>query len=748
MAGLSAAALPTTSSEAGGMRRQDEHPLTSDRLIDRVLDYQPDADVVRLERAFEFARTHHGEQKRASGDPYYFHPVAVAGLLTQVRLDEVSIIAGLLHDVVEDTDVGLDEVETLFGRDVRDLVDGVTKLTRLEYRSEETKQAENFQKFILATVDDVRVLLVKLADRLHNMRTLGHLKEHKRVRIARETMEIYAPLARRVGLYHVASELEDRSFEQLNPDARAAMRQQLEQLETVNKIDLDHIRQDLMMLMEAHGVSCRIKGRRKTPYSIWRKLERKEISFRDVADIFAFRIIVSDHAAECYRVLGILHTEWACLPDRFRDFISVPKPNGYQSLHTTVRASGNRRVELQVRTEHMDDTAENGVAAHWGYKNSHYGFDADAARKSGLDAEANLRAFAELLEHEGDPDSFLEHAKLEMYREHVFCFTPKGRLIRLPSGSMPLDFAYAVHTAIGDTCTGVRINGTPRSLRTELENGDVVDIVRAKSPPPVQGREALTTTGRARSAIRRLGSEQQSGHFRSLGVSLIQRDLRRAGFDPVDVRLEGVAQKAGFESIDDLHEQIGRGVFTTLELIESAFPGHEKPESPDVEKTKLDDDHASQLVAGDVLKSGVTLHLGTCCLPIPGDRIIGIREAGRGLVVHSISCMQLETYDSQPELWEDLEWTELAKTGAVGVARIRVTAINQRGVLATLCSAVAQANGNITAIATDRRAEEYIDILIDIEVEDNRRLAQILAALRALVVVDRASREQGQINAN
>ncbi|MEM6667324.1 MAG: HD domain-containing protein, partial [Pseudomonadota bacterium] len=348
MAGLPAAALENAA-PAGGMRRVEDHPLTNSALVQRVLDYQPNANVERLSRAYEFARQHHGEQKRKSGDPYYFHPVAVAGLLTQVRLDEVSVIAGLLHDVVEDTDITLGQVETEFGRNVRELVDGVTKLTRLEYRSEETKQAENFQKFILATVDDIRVLLVKLADRLHNMRTLSHLREDKRVRIARETMEIYAPLARRVGLYHVASELEDRSFEQLNPEARDAMRQQLEQLEARNQVDLDHIRQDLTMLMEANGVSCRIKGRRKTPYSIWRKLERKEISFRDVADIFAFRIIVDEGVEECYRVLGILHTEWSCLPDRFRDFISMPKPNGYQSLHTTVRASGNRRVELQVR---------------------------------------------------------------------------------------------------------------------------------------------------------------------------------------------------------------------------------------------------------------------------------------------------------------------------------------------------------------------------------------------------------------
>ncbi|MEO0786569.1 MAG: RelA/SpoT family protein, partial [Pseudomonadota bacterium] len=424
------------------MRRSEAGPLSKDALLERVHAYHPDLNVARLADAYDFAKEHHGEQLRASGDPYYSHPVAVAELLVQVQLDEATIIAGLLHDVVEDTEVSLDEIRARFGDDVADLVDGVTKLTRLEYRSEETKQAENFQKFILAMVNDIRVLLVKLADRLHNMRTIHHLKKsEKRQRISRETMEIYAPLARRVGLYHVASELEDRAFEQLNPQAREAMTLRLQQLESENQIDLERIREDLIALMDAAGVKCRIKGRRKTPYSIWRKLERKQISFRDVADIFAFRIIINDDVSECYRVLGILHTVWACLPDRFRDFISVPKQNGYRSLHTTVRASGNRRVELQIRTEEMDESAENGVAAHWNYKDREYGLDLDAAREAGLDPEANLRAFADLIQHEADPDEFLEHAKLEMYRENVFTFTPKGRLIRLPKGAMPLDFA-------------------------------------------------------------------------------------------------------------------------------------------------------------------------------------------------------------------------------------------------------------------------------------------------------------------
>ncbi|MEO0817246.1 MAG: bifunctional (p)ppGpp synthetase/guanosine-3',5'-bis(diphosphate) 3'-pyrophosphohydrolase [Pseudomonadota bacterium] len=727
------------------MRANDQSPISNASLVERVKAYHPGLNEARLADAYEFAKLHHGEQLRASGDPYYSHPVAVAELLVQVRLDETTIIAGLLHDVVEDTDVSLAEIRTRFGDDAAELVDGVTKLTRLEYRSEETKQAENFQKFILAMVNDVRVLLVKLADRLHNMRTIRHLKKpEKRQRIARETMEIYAPLARRVGLYHVASELEDLAFEQLNPQAREAMTLRLKQLEAENEVDLKRIRQDITAIMDAADVKCRIKGRRKTPYSIWRKLERKQISFRDVADIFAFRVIIDGDVSECYRVLGILHTLWACLPDRFRDFISVPKQNGYRSLHTTVRASGNRRVELQIRTEEMDESAENGVAAHWNYKNSQYGLDLDAAREAGLDPEANLRAFADLIQHEADPGEFLEHAKLEMYRENVFTFTPKGRLIRLPKGAMPLDFAYEVHTAIGNSCIGARINGEKRSLRTELSNGDVVEIIRGREDRAPTGWEALTVTARARAALRRLARQRETEDFRKLGHDLIRKALRQADIDPVGVRMDHTADRAGFESSDDMAVAIGKGTYTTKDLIQAVFPGYEPDFTSDPTKMPLDDQHADRLVAGETLTPGVTLHLGQCCMPLPGERILGIREHGRGLVVHTIGCSRLADYDDDADRWVDLQWTELAKTGAVAVARIRVTAVNQKGVLAMLCTAVAQANGNIIAIATGRRAEEFIDLDLDIEVEDIKRMTQILAALRSLAVVDSAVRVQGE----
>jgi RelA/SpoT family (p)ppGpp synthetase len=715
---------------------------TRSELIAKVRAYHPRVRSELLGQAYDFAVKHHGAQQRDSGEAYYSHPIRVANLLAEVRLDEVTIVAGLLHDVVEDTEIDIGDIEVRFGADVAELVDGVTKLDKLDFMSKEAAQAENFQKFILAMTSDIRVLLVKLADRLHNMETLHHRKKpESRHRTARETMDIYAPLARRVGLYDVAARMDDLAFQELNPEARRAILYRLEELEKENQGDLDRIRADLTKLLEASGLKYRVKGRRKQPYSLWRKLERKSISFRDVADLFAFRIILGD-VKDCYSALGAVHTHWACIPDRFRDFISVPKPNGYASLHTTVRASGNRRVELQIRTEAMDRTAEYGVAAHWGYKNRAYGFDVDSARAAGLDPEANLKAFAELLRDGAEPGEFLEHAKLEMYREHVFTFTPKGKLIILPAGAMPLDFAYAVHSAVGDTAIGARINGEEKSMRRPLKNGDVVDIIRGRAPAPAIGWEAMTYTGRAKSKQRKLERDREAAEFRRLGEGLINQALRRAGADPVDVMLIDVANKLRITSIDDLREEVGRGRLQTSAVVSAAFPGYAAERTDDADKTPIDSRHAPLFVEGKDLTPGVTLHLGQCCRPLPGDRIIGVQVPDKGLVVHVSSCPRLAEYDDRPDLWRDLKWTELAKTGAVAIGRIRINASNQKGVLAKLCSAVAESNGNIVGITTGMRQPDFIELMMDIEVEDLKRLTQILAALRSLAVVDRAVRDQ------
>jgi GTP pyrophosphokinase/guanosine-3',5'-bis(diphosphate) 3'-pyrophosphohydrolase len=716
--------------------------LRQNELVDRVQAYQPDASDDELNKAYVFAVMKHGQQLRHSGDPYFAHPVAVAGLLTDLRMDQSTIIAGLLHDVVEDCDVSVDDIRSLFGRDVAELVDGVTKLPKVTGSNSPRAliQAENFQKFILATTKDIRVLLVKLADRLHNMRTIEFMPtEESRLRISRETLDIYAPLARRVGLSIFAGELEDLAFRQVNPVAYAAISKRLEELTTDDTSILDRIRSDIETVMLARGIRGELKGRMKRPYSILRKLENKSISFKDLGDVFAYRLIVPT-TDDCYRALGAAHQQWAALSEKFADYISVPKPNGYRSLHTTFLGPGNRRVELQIRTTDMEAVAERGVAAHWKYKNSQYGFDAESAREAGLDAEGELIEFADMLKHGGSPEEFLEHAKLQMYRDSVFVFTPKGQLVRLPAGATPLDFAYAVHTEIGDTTIGARINGQERPLRTALENGDTVEIQRGTKPAAQPHWENLAVTGRARSAIRRLTRVAERGEFIAIGRRLIEHALRRIGLDPADVDQAEMTERTGFEKADALAEAIGRGRLSTADMLEKAFPGLDDPGR---QASASRDQDGPSLVAGGEMTAGVTMHLAECCSPLPGDRIIGVLIPEKGIEVHVIDCARLADYEGQADHWLDLRWKPKGDADALAVGRIHVTTANRRGALALLAKTVSDAQGNIINVKTLKRSPDFFDFEFDVEVEDSKRLTQIVAALRALAVVDSAERVKG-----
>jgi len=717
--------------------------LRQAELVDRVQAYQPDASDDELNKAYVFAVMKHGQQLRHSGDPYFAHPVAVAGLLTDLKMDQSTIIAGLLHDVVEDCDVSVDDIRGLFGKDVAELVDGVTKLPKVTGSNSPRAliQAENFQKFILATTKDIRVLLVKLADRLHNMRTIEFMPtEESRLRISRETLDIYAPLARRVGLSIFAGELEDLAFRQVNPVAYAAISKRLEELTTDDTSILDRIRSDIETVMLARGIRGELKGRMKRPYSIWRKLENKSISFKDLGDVFAYRLIVPT-TDDCYKALGAAHQQWAALSEKFADYISVPKPNGYRSLHTTFLGPGNRRVELQIRTTDMEAVAERGVAAHWKYKNSQYGFDAESAREAGLDAEGELIEFADMLKHGGSPEEFLEHAKLQMYRDSVFVFTPKGQLVRLPAGATPLDFAYAVHTEIGDTTIGARINGQERPLRTALENGDTVEIQRGPKPAAQPHWENLAVTGRARSAIRRLTRVAERGEFIAIGRRLIEHALRRIGLDPAEVDQAEITERAGFEKADALAEAIGRGRLSTAGMLEKAFPGLGDPGR---QASASRDQDGPSLVAGGEMTAGVTMHLAECCSPLPGDRIIGVLIPERGIEVHVIDCARLADYEGQADHWLDLRWKPKGDADApLAVGRIQVTTANRRGALALLAKTVSDAQGNIINVKTLKRSPDFFDFAFDVEVEDNKRLTQIVAALRALAVVDSAERVKG-----
>ncbi|MFI5033683.1 MAG: RelA/SpoT family protein, partial [Reyranellales bacterium] len=534
-------------------------------LVERVHSYDPEADEDMLNRAYVYGLQKHGSQLRASGDPYFSHPVEVAGILAEMRLDTSSIITGLLHDTLEDTDATREELTRLFGEEIAKLVDGVTKLSRLEVQSETTKEAENLRKLVLAMSSDIRVLLVKLADRLHNMRTLHHIKEPvRRRRIARETMDLYAPLASRIGMEKVKRELEELAFTELNPDGRSSVQARLGYLREKGEQIIPQVEAELTNTLKDGGLTAQVSGREKTPYSIWRKMQQKNVSFEQLADIMAFRIIVDD-LAQCYQALGLLHGSYQVLPQRFKDYISVPKPNGYRSLHTGVIGPHGQRIEIQIRTAEMQEQAERGVAAHWIYKQG--GPSTDAPQY------AWLRSLMDILDKAPDAAEFLEHTKLEMFQDQVFCFTPKGKLISLPRGATPIDFAYAVHSQVGDTCVGAKINGRMLPLRTQLSNGDQIEIVTSKAQTPSPTWERFVVTGKAKAAIRRFIRVRQREQYLQLGKSLLDKTFHEEGYEVTDKGLDGV--KANFKqaSVDDLIATVGAGQIGTPEELNAVDPG-------------------------------------------------------------------------------------------------------------------------------------------------------------------------------
>ena len=747
-------------------------------LIERVRAYDPTADEALLNRAYVYAVRMHGSQKRASGDPYFAHPIEVAGILTDYRLDTATIVTALLHDVIEDTDVSRADIDSLFGAEVGELVEGVTKLSRLELAAEHTRQAENLRKFILAISKDVRVLMVKLADRLHNMRTLGFVNPAKRERISRETLDIYAPLARSIGCHRICSELEELSFFHLNPVARDAIMRRLDTLRIEQGGAVAQVSGEIVAKLEAAGISARVAGREKHPYSIWRKLQRKTIGFSQLSDIYAFRVIV-DSAADCYAALGVIHRAWPCVPERFKDFISTPKRNNYRSLHTTVVGAKGMRIEMQIRTEAMDRVAEEGVAAHWAYKNESYGFDEEAMQAAGgRDPLANLRQLVTVLEHGGDADDLVEHAKMEMFLDQVFVFTPKGKLISLPKGAMALDFAYAVHTNVGDTTVGVKVNGEMRPLRTGLTNGDVVEVIRGPKPAVPPDWRSLTITGRARSAIRRHIRQSEKEEFLRIGRVSIDQAIERAGKSRTGVSLRPALDRFGAETEDDLLDAVGRGRISPAQVVEAVFPGlKDTALAAASAKRRIEDGRGAKLyVHGSGLTPGVSLCFHKGCSPVPGDRIVGIvqdlkaaraeakalakaggkdaaKAAARaaeldakvtGLIdVHTIDCPTLADYEDREDLWRDLQWTPEAERNTISRARLRATIENAPGVLGETCTIIGEAGGNIVNLRMHYRQGDFFDVDFDLDVKDARHLTHIAAALRACPSVETVDRARG-----
>ncbi|MEV8848295.1 RelA/SpoT family protein, partial [Mesorhizobium ciceri] len=641
-------------------------------LVERVQRYKPDVNEALLNKAYVYAMQKHGHQKRASGDPYFSHPLEVAAILTEMHMDEATIAVALLHDTIEDTTATRAEIDDLFGPEMGKLVEGLTKLKKLDLVSKKAEQAENLRKLLLAISEDVRVLLVKLADRLHNMRTLDHMPEAKRLRIAEETMDIYAPLAGRMGMQGMREELEEIAFRFINPEAYRAVTARLAEIFERNKGVLTDIEKALSTLFEKHAINASVKSRQKKPWSVFRKMEAKALSFEQLSDIFGFRVVV-DTVEDCYRALGAIHTAWSMVPGRFKDYISTPKQNDYRSIHTTIVGPSRQRVELQIRTREMNKIAEYGVAAHSIYKDTGGKTNGAAhAISKETNAYAWLRRTIEQLAEGDNPEDFLENTKLELFQDQVFCFTPKGMLIALPRGATPIDFAYAVHTDVGDTCVGAKVNGRIMPLMTELKNGDEVEIIRSKAQVPPAAWESVVVTGKARSAIRRATKNAIRKQYSGLGIRILERAFERAGKTFTKESLKQVLHRLARKDIEDVLASVGRGELASTDVMKAVFPDYKdervttavpKPREEGWSKIRNAAGMLFQIPGraarkdkdqprdGAVPIRGVRGDLPVRFAPegaVPGDRIVGIVQPGTGITIYPIQSPALQAFDDQP----------------------------------------------------------------------------------------------------
>ncbi len=715
-------------------------------LVERVTGYDPDANEAMLNKAYVYAMKAHGHQVRASGDPYFTHPLEVAAILTEMKLDDATIAAALLHDVVEDTEATHAEIEHLFGGEISELVEGLTKINRLDLISKEAAQAENLRKLLLAMSRDARVLLVKLADRLHNMRTLHHVKPDKRARIAKETMDIYAPLAGRMGMHSMREELDDIAFQELYPEARDGIMKRLETLRAETGDILTNIEDRLTSQLAEHGITAHVSGREKKPYSIWRKMQRKHLSLGQLSDIFGFRIIVASEV-ECYQALGVAHMAWRVVPGRFKDYISNPKQNDYRSIHTTVIGPHRKRVELQIRTQAMNEIAERGVAAHSFYKDVTDPMAAErGVRLPHGDSNSFrwLRSLVETLAEGDNPGEFLESTRLELFADQVFCFTPKGALIALPKGANAIDFAYAVHTDIGNSCVGCRINGRHAPLMTELANGDEVDVIRSQAQTPPAAWEKVVHTGKARSAIRRATRIAVRAQYAGLGQEIIERHLAR--FDAVyNTKKFGEAlRKLGISSAEDGLAAIGRGELAARDVMNAlGFENLREAPKRDVRKSRAPQAQGGvQSIPVRGVNRDLPLHIDGLTGAVPGERIVGILKPGAGVTVYPIFSAALQQFDDEPDLWVDLAWDEDAATGLYP-ARLRVVLHNEVGALGQLTQTVAEGGANIENLQMTDRARDFYNIDLTVEVEDVRHLNQIVNELGRKPLISTVVRATG-----
>tara|TARA_B110000977_G_scaffold200662_1_gene292025 strand:+ start:2538 stop:4673 length:2136 start_codon:yes stop_codon:yes gene_type:complete len=687
---------------------------TVDDLIALVRAYNPRLNEPLLRDAFAYGQDMHEGQFRHSGEPYYTHPVAVTTILAEQQMDDATLVTALLHDTIEDTKATYAEVSERFGNEIAELVDGVTKLTNLQLTSTQTKQAENFRKLFMATSRDLRVTLVKLADRLHNMRTIKSMRPDKQVQKARETMDIYAPLAGRMGMQWMREELEDLAFRVLNPEGRNSIIRRFITLQRETGDVVERITADMRVELEKADITATVMGRAKKPFSIWRKMEEKEQGFSRLSDIYGFRVVTVTEA-DCYRALGAIHQRWKSVPGRFKDYISQPKSNGYRSIHTTVSGRDGKRVEVQIRTREMHEVAETGVAAHWSYRNGER-----VENRFAVDPVAWISGITERLDDSHGHDEFLEAVKLEMYQDQVFCFTPKGDVIKLPRGATPIDFAYAIHTRIGSACVGAKVDGLRVPLWTRLKNGQSVEVVTAEGQKPQATWIDIAVTGRAKTAIRRFLREQDRGRFVRLGRELARVAFEQIGKKATDKALATAAKEMALEDTEEMLARLGSAEITAHEIVRCIYPKLAEKQGNEVE--------AKRAVIG--LEADQQHKRARCCQPVPGERIIGITYRGQGAVVHAIDCDALADFEDQPDRWVDLHWQEGTHRSANTVT-FDVTITNDAGVLGRICSLIGEQNANISDLRFIDRKPDYFRLLLDVDLSDHEHLHRVATALFA-----------------
>ena len=698
-----------------------------DQLLDRIRSYHADADLGLVRKAYEFSAKAHEGQIRRSGEPYLQHPIAVAGVLTSLKTDVTAIVAALLHDTLEDTVATPDELEREFGKDVVHLVDGVTKIGKITFRSYEEKQAENFRKMVLSMADDIRVVLIKLADRLHNMRTLEHLSTAKRQEIAQETLEIYAPLANRLGIGWIKNELEDLCLKHLKPEVYETLRVRVAKRDEDRQQYIDEVRQLVQKAMLENGLVGQVYGRPKHLYGIYQKMNKQSITFEEVYDLTALRI-VTDTKMNCYAMLGVIHSAWRPVPGRFRDYIAIPKSNLYQSLHTTVVGPKGEHVEFQIRTEDMHRIAEHGIAAHWKYKEQGQVADRDSK------AFGWLHQFVEWHEDLTDNRQFMDSVKLDLFHDVVYVFTPKGIVKELPKGSTPVDFAFAIHTQVGDHCVGAKVDGKIVPLKHQLASGDTVEILTSPTQSPHKDWLKFVRTSRAKTKIKHWIKLEEQKRSIEIGRRLLESEFRRQGMAPArmfkSAELLEAARQSGFDSTDELAAAVGFGRVATSQVIGkltapssgAQAPAQERPAARKAVGGKSDSTGVQVKGSRDLL-----MQLSRCCHPVPGDRILGYITRGRGLTIHAVDCPNLEALDYDKERLVEVEWD--SATPSTHSVKMSIVAVDKTGVLANVSSAIAECQANISRaeIATREDQKAVLDFIV--EVSDTRHLQQVLKAV-------------------